>query len=44
MTYVLWSAELTQDMVKNLEQEQVLSLIEDLCDAVMAVCLDYGVE
>ena len=40
----VWEALVDDEMVKHLSQDEVIQLMEDLSDAVMAICQEYGVE
>lgn len=38
----VWKSELTADMVSELDQDTLDSLIDELNDAVAAICSDWG--
>lgn len=40
----VWRSELPDEVEQQLKPEELDMLINDLDEAVLAVCLDYGVE
>lgn len=41
---VLWSSSVTNEMVKGMDTDKVNELLDELNDAVMRVCEDFGLE
>lgn len=41
---IIWSAQLTEEMVSNLNDQQVSELIDSLDDAVANICEELGAE
>ena len=39
----VWKSQLTGDMTKSLNEDEIALLIADLDDAVMATCEDWGI-
>jgi hypothetical protein len=43
MDKTVWQSVLTESMTNALSDDELKSLIEELNDAVMFVCADYGI-
>ena len=41
---IVWSAELTKEMVEHLDDEQLDLLVKYLEDAVFQLCQEYGIQ
>lgn len=40
---VVWSSALDKDMVADLDEKEIAELVQELDDAVMRVCQDFGI-
>ena len=43
MNEIVWQSVLTEEMTNALSDDELKALIEELNDAVMFVCADYGI-
>jgi hypothetical protein len=41
---IVWKSELTNEMVKNLSDQEISLLVESLNDAVQEICENWGMK
>jgi deoxyxylulose-5-phosphate synthase len=44
MSNIVWSSVVTKDLVRHLSEQEIEQLADELNEAVVAICSDYGVE